>query len=104
MRLLNSHTWKMEEFISDNSTPPYAILSHTWGEPKDECTLKEWETLKASQLRKKRGFQKIEHCCRLAAQDGLEWVWIDTYEELLRFSPSPWLLYKLQYLVTDSND
>ena len=78
MRLLNSHTWQMEEFISDNSTPPYAILSHTWGEPKDECTLKEWETLKASQLRKKRGFQKIENCCRQAAQDGLEWVWVDT--------------------------
>ena len=81
MRLLNSCSWEMKEFISDVSVPPYAILSHTWGELEDECTLRDWETMDSSELEKKRGFQKIAHCRQQAARDGLEWVWVDTYED-----------------------
>ena len=29
MKLLNSCTWEIKEFIS-NDVPPYAIFSHTW--------------------------------------------------------------------------
>ncbi|KAF7619728.1 hypothetical protein AFLA_001350 [Aspergillus flavus NRRL3357] len=31
MRLLNVHTLLLEEF-NESKAPPYAILSHTWGE------------------------------------------------------------------------
>ncbi|RYP43033.1 hypothetical protein DL768_010118 [Monosporascus sp. mg162] len=78
MRLLNSCTWEMKEFISDTHIPPYAILSHTWGITEDECSFQEWQHLPASAVKQKEGFQKIEYCCRQAAKDGLEWVWIDT--------------------------
>lgn len=83
MRLLNSYTWEMREFISDSDIPPYAILSHTWGTTEDECSLKDWESLPASEVCQKRGFFKIERCCQQAAEDGLEWVWVDTYVETL---------------------
>ena len=72
MRLLHSITRQMKEFISENATPPYAILSHTWGELQDECTLKDWESLSSSEIQKKPGFQKIEYCCQQAAKEGLE--------------------------------
>ncbi|RYP87456.1 hypothetical protein DL770_004794 [Monosporascus sp. CRB-9-2] len=78
MRLLNSSTWKMKEFISDSHIPPYAILSHTWGSTEDECSFQEWQHLPPPAIKQKEGFQKIEYCCRQAAKDGLEWVWIDT--------------------------
>jgi hypothetical protein len=32
MRLLNTTTLQLEDFIDDRLRPPYAILSHTWGE------------------------------------------------------------------------
>jgi hypothetical protein len=38
MRLINTHTLELEEFVG--RTPPYAILSHTWG--SDEVTLQDW--------------------------------------------------------------
>jgi len=31
MKLLNVHSYKLEEYFGSN-IPPYAILSHTWGE------------------------------------------------------------------------
>ncbi|RYP71079.1 hypothetical protein DL771_005013 [Monosporascus sp. 5C6A] len=78
MRLLNTCTWEMKEFVSDAHIPPYAILSHTWGSTEDECSFQEWQHLPALAIKQKEGFQKIEYCCRQAAKDGLEWVWIDT--------------------------
>lgn len=39
MRLINSKSYKLVEFMGDDNIPPYAILSHTWGE--DEVTLKD---------------------------------------------------------------
>ncbi len=40
MRLLSSTTLEIREFLSDQNTPPYAILSHTWGE--EEVTFADW--------------------------------------------------------------
>ncbi|RYO78654.1 hypothetical protein DL766_000061 [Monosporascus sp. MC13-8B] len=71
MRLLNSCTWEMKEFVSDAHVPPYAILSHTWGSTEDECSFQEWQHLPAPAIKQKKGFQKIEYCCRQAAKDGL---------------------------------
>ena len=74
MRLLNSRTLQMKEFIDDDDIPPYAILSHTWGE--DEVSLLDMERLDISQ---KKGLAKIQFCCAQAASDNLEWAWVDTY-------------------------
>ncbi|KAI1103156.1 heterokaryon incompatibility protein-domain-containing protein [Jackrogersella minutella] len=76
MRLLNSCSGEMKHFLSYGQIPPYAILSHTWGD--DEVSYQDWLTLPASDVEKKKGFQKIDYCCQQAARDGLEWVWVDT--------------------------
>jgi hypothetical protein len=73
MRLLNTATFELKDFLSD--LPPYAILSHTWGE--DELVYEKFDTWdKASQgtpsTRKVFGF------CSLAYRDGFEWCWLDT--------------------------
>lgn len=39
MRLLDSRTLQFKEFIREDQTPRYAILSHTWGD--DEVTFKD---------------------------------------------------------------
>lgn len=75
MRLLNARTRQLEEFIDDRNTPHYAILSHTWGPPRDEVKLQELDDPK---VKKKPGYQKIEYCCNRAILDELEWIWVDT--------------------------
>ena len=71
MRLLNTATFKLREFLTD--FPPYAILSHTWGD--EEVSYQE---IDLPERENKRGFAKIFECCRLALGDGLDWAWIDT--------------------------
>ena len=84
MRLLNSRNGQIKEFISAEDAPPYAILSHTWGE--EEVTLNTWQTLYPSPgLERMKGYPKILHCQSQSLIDGLEWVWVDTYE---RTSPA----------------
>jgi hypothetical protein len=70
MRLLNVKTNRLEEFFGVD-TPPYAILSHTWG--PNEVTFKDIE-------RKgyKSGSKKIDGCRRQAVKDGFGYIWIDT--------------------------
>ncbi|KAF5343977.1 hypothetical protein D9758_012905 [Tetrapyrgos nigripes] len=76
MRLLNTSTYELEEFVG-SFIPEYAILSHTW---EDEevlfSDLRDEFTRKAAEL--KNGWQKVLGTCRQARIDGLEWVWIDT--------------------------
>ncbi|KAF2681874.1 HET-domain-containing protein [Lentithecium fluviatile CBS 122367] len=72
MRLINTSTGKLEEFIGKN-IPKYAILSHTWGE--EEVSFRDY--VNGGQEHKK-GFKKIAMTCRLAAKDGLEYAWVDT--------------------------
>lgn len=43
MRLINSKNYKLVEFMGDDNIPPYAILSHTWGE--GEVALKDMKYL-----------------------------------------------------------
>jgi hypothetical protein len=76
MRLLNSQTLQLEEFIGDANVPPYAILSHTWG--MEEVTLQDMIST-AGSLKEKKGFKKIQYCCSQALADGLHWAWVDTY-------------------------
>jgi hypothetical protein len=76
MRLLNTATLNLHEFIGDK-IPPYAILSHTWGE--EEVSLQEMQSREATGIDiQKAGYQKIKKCCKTSATDGYEYVWIDT--------------------------
>jgi len=72
MRLLNITTCKLEEF-GGNTIPPYAILSHTWGE--NEITFQDMEGAGAEE---KAGSKKVQNTCTRAAADGFDYVWIDT--------------------------
>ncbi|GLA96992.1 hypothetical protein AtubIFM57143_004475 [Aspergillus tubingensis] len=77
MRLLNTclsdtGDFLIQEFF-DYELPPYAILSHTWGE--EEVTYQE---INAVSAKEKSGYKKIIQCCSVARADGYKYVWIDT--------------------------
>jgi hypothetical protein len=72
MWLLNTETLQLEQFVKAQ-TPPYAILSHTWD--KSEVTFQE---VHAGQGLDKTGYKKIKGCCLQAANDGYQYVWVDT--------------------------
>ncbi|KAK3348739.1 hypothetical protein B0T25DRAFT_228699 [Lasiosphaeria hispida] len=75
MRLINIKTLKLEE-LSDDNLPPYAILSHTWGDDHEELTFREIED---GEIDKPGvGSVKLRGCCQQAKKDGLGYVWIDT--------------------------
>lgn len=73
MRLINATTYKVHEFLSDDSIPPFAILSHTWG--KEECSLQQMEDPDVSM---RKGYAKIQLCCEQALKDRFQWAWVDT--------------------------
>jgi hypothetical protein len=66
----------MTEFISDEDIPPYAILSHTWGE--GEVSLQQWEQI-SPETTQLLGYQKVKQFGERAAADGWNWIWVDTY-------------------------
>ncbi|KAK7914212.1 HET-domain-containing protein [Apiospora marii] len=89
MRLIAVDSFLVKDFIGDD-TPPYAILSHTWG--PGEVTLQDMHvefgggdedahdpnTTPRARASTKEGFRKIRYTCEQAAKDGLEWAWVDT--------------------------
>ncbi|KAK3301757.1 heterokaryon incompatibility protein-domain-containing protein [Chaetomium strumarium] len=79
MRLLNTRTLTLAEFHGGASTPPYAILSHTW-EDEGEVTFQDINAVPHEELvlRKGKGFGKIQQTCSLACARGIEWAWVDT--------------------------
>ncbi|KAI6161760.1 heterokaryon incompatibility protein-domain-containing protein [Pisolithus thermaeus] len=60
----------------------YAILSHCWGDPKDEVQYTEIDSLAkidvAGEMRKRSGYHKIRESCLQAFHDHLSWLWVDT--------------------------
>jgi hypothetical protein len=77
MRLLELQAqgeFSLTEFVGDN-TPPYAILSHTWGADGEEVTYKD---LVDRTGKSKAGYAKIQFCGQQAASDGLQYFWVDT--------------------------
>ncbi len=72
MCLLNLHTLELREF-NDSERPPYAILSHTWGD--EEISLQELDSLN---VENKAGYVKILNFARKGKGNGFEWEWIDT--------------------------
>ena len=75
MRLLDTKTLTVREFQSEDDYPPYAILSHTWGPPDQECTL---QSMAEPSVSSRSGYIKIKYCCEQARKDGLDWAWVDT--------------------------
>ncbi|KAH8710130.1 hypothetical protein GQ44DRAFT_714704 [Phaeosphaeriaceae sp. PMI808] len=75
MRLL--HFDKSDRLVLTNfsgeTIPPYAILSHRWG---DEEVL--FEDLVNDAWKRKAGQKKILFCSEQAAHDQLEYFWINT--------------------------
>jgi len=99
MRLIESQTLRFKEFQGDHDVPPYAILSHTWGE--DEVTyqdmLKYLSLFDSDSLQYQpvfnekdrlltvpilpmelQGFDKIRQTAKLACANKLDYFWIDT--------------------------
>ncbi|KAI0099335.1 HET-domain-containing protein [Nemania sp. FL0031] len=76
MRLLHCESLAFEEFVHAD-IPRYAILSHTWGD--DEVSLDEMQNVSASsRLDSLKRYEKISATCRVAQEQGLDYVWIDT--------------------------
>jgi hypothetical protein len=74
MWLLNTKSLELKNFAGI-ATPPYAILSHTWGD--EEVSFVEIFKKKGSALGK-AGYVKVKACCERACEQNLEYVWIDT--------------------------
>ncbi|KAH8816593.1 heterokaryon incompatibility protein-domain-containing protein [Xylogone sp. PMI_703] len=92
LRLLHAHDFQFQEADGHN-TRQYAILSHTWAqsgqghETSYDDAQRLFQRLSGEgginnivqqKIQSTSGFQKILKCRQLAAQDGWEWVWIDT--------------------------
>jgi tetratricopeptide (TPR) repeat protein len=77
MRLLHAREdgkFSLAEYLGEQ-IPPYAILSHTWGEDHEEVSFKDLTESKGTE---KTGYKKLQFCGTQAAKDGLEFFWIDT--------------------------
>ncbi|KAK2594725.1 hypothetical protein QQS21_007575 [Conoideocrella luteorostrata] len=72
MRLLNTTSLELAEFTREDR-PPYAILSHTWGD--EEVTLQD---MKDPASQERNGFAKLASFCAQARRDNLDWAWADT--------------------------
>jgi hypothetical protein len=74
MRLIHTQNFEIRNFDAD--IPPYAILSHTWGE--DEVTLQDlWPNIRP-EVKSWKGFLKVKRSCAVALGQYLDWRWIDT--------------------------
>ena len=63
-----------EQFVNDEKTPPYAILSHTWLEGQEVT----FDDLMNGNGTDKTGYNKIMFCARQAHRDGLDYCWVDS--------------------------
>jgi hypothetical protein len=76
LRCTNSGGYSLtKDLVGDDTIPPYAILSHTWGLDTEEVT---FEDMTNGTGEKKPGYEKIRFCGEQARQDGLEHFWVDT--------------------------
>ncbi|KAA8617476.1 HET domain containing protein [Pyrenophora tritici-repentis] len=67
------------DIIRSEEIPPYAILSHTWGEQEvvfDD--LKSLASVKDIDAKRGAGWNKIRFCAQQAERDGLKHFWVDT--------------------------
>jgi hypothetical protein len=80
MRLINVWTTSLGTFSNESTIPPYAILSHTWGD--SEVTFQDFSSLatseKRDQILSSEGYYKIAQACKQAQLQGLSYLWADT--------------------------
>src|SRR5262249_11848592 len=74
MWLLDARSLKLVGFFG-KEIPPYAILSHTWGNDGDEVS---YQDIKTRYAQEKKGYAKIQYCCTQALADGIQYAWVDT--------------------------
>jgi len=77
MRLLRvdeNVEFSLTDDLIDN-IPPYAILSHTWGEDHEEIGFKD---MSIGPKKTKLGYNKLRFCAQQTARDGLRYFWVDT--------------------------
>ncbi|KAI1162507.1 heterokaryon incompatibility protein-domain-containing protein [Nemania serpens] len=72
MRLLNVKTGLVKE-IAHPREHRYAILSHTWDD--EEVSFSD---MSSPRCKAKGGYEKIKMAMKLADEDGLHYVWVDT--------------------------
>ncbi|QIX02303.1 hypothetical protein AMS68_007820 [Peltaster fructicola] len=75
MILLNVYSHTLTEFSDARARPDYAILSHRW--TNDEVLYSDIQSGRAAA--KTTGFAKLKACSALVKQEGLQWIWCDTY-------------------------
>lgn len=75
MYLINCASYTLE-FHHDPTSVRYLILSHTWGEDRDEVSYEDMANLATAKA--KKGFRKIKEICAKAQQDGVPYAWVDT--------------------------
>ncbi|KAI0123363.1 kinesin light chain 1 [Xylariales sp. AK1849] len=77
MRLLSLQEDGRVSLTSDTieDIPPYAILSHTWGNDEQEVI---FQDLDQGSGQRKDGYQKVVFCGKQAACDGIKYFWVDT--------------------------
>ena len=63
-----------KDLIGDD-IPKYAILSQTWGVDTEEVTFKD---MMDGTGEDKSGYKKIRFCAQQAANDGLQYFWVDS--------------------------
>jgi Heterokaryon incompatibility protein (HET) len=75
--MLNDHGSFSSKWFSEETAPPYAILSHTWGAGEDdEVTFKDINN--GISNNNKPGIQKLRFCAKQAKHDDLHYFWVDT--------------------------
>ena len=101
MRLLERQgddEFGLAEFFED-SIPPYAILSHTWGADGEEVT---FEDLMDQTGKSKGGFNKIRFCGEQAANDAGPAILQRLPFSSACHSPAPTILQRLPFFSASS--
>ncbi|KAK8052372.1 hypothetical protein PG993_003757 [Apiospora rasikravindrae] len=78
MRLLNTQTLRLESFANEHLTPPYAILSHTWGTGEVLFNDVHEQEEEDPEWKRKGPASKILKSAEQASREGLRYIWIDT--------------------------
>ncbi|KAF4813320.1 Vegetative incompatibility protein HET-E-1 [Colletotrichum tropicale] len=74
MKLIHVDNLNIRDFF--DTTPPYAILSHTW--EQDEVTFRD---VSQKEVNDKAGWKKITNFCKIVNKylsEPVEYVWVDT--------------------------
>ena len=77
MRLLSrstDHNHVQLTSFDDDDVPPYSILSHTWIDGQEVT----YQDLMSGTGKDKSGYAKIQFCVNKAAEDGVQYSWVDT--------------------------